>query len=201
MHAFSIDGSVRLAGGLLVVAGITLALLACGDHGPRADRPCDPAHEACELTRSLPRVDVAPGEERDFECLSWTLDNDDPLWVHRVEFASEGAYHHSNWFFVPEGMYEPSDDRVVPCADLGFDELDAAVAGGVLFAQETQHLTQVQAFPAGMAVRLPPPRTPDRQQPRAERDRRGAVHGHYVAPGHAATGGRERSPGAFPHGV
>jgi hydrogenase small subunit len=95
----------------------------CGDNAPAPAAGCDPEREACTFSRALPKVAVGPGEERDFECLSWTLSNPTPLWVTRVDFESDGAYHHSNWFFVPEDTYPPSDDRVVPCGELGFDAL------------------------------------------------------------------------------
>ena len=44
------------------------------------------------------------------------------------------------------------------CSERGYSELDAAVAGGVLFAQSTQATRQVQKFPDGVALRLPPTR-------------------------------------------
>jgi hypothetical protein len=37
-----------------------------------------------------------------------------------------------------------------------FDELTAAVVGGVLFAQSTQSRTETQTFPPGAATRIPP---------------------------------------------
>jgi hypothetical protein len=42
------------------------------------------------------------------------------------------------------------------CRDRGYDQLGAALAGGVLYAQSTQASHEVQKFPNGAAVRLPP---------------------------------------------
>jgi len=51
-------------------------------------------------------------------------------------------------------MY-PGDDGIWPCASRGYDQLSAAVAGGVLYAQSTQAVHEVQAFPEGAAIRIP----------------------------------------------
>jgi hypothetical protein len=96
-----------------------------------------------------------PAEEINGLCQSWTLNNETELWVNAVELETNGGYHHSNWLFAPEGKY-PGEDGAWKCSDRGYSELDAAVAGGVLFAQSTQARKQVQKFPDGVAVRLPP---------------------------------------------
>ena len=44
---------------------------------------------------------VERGEEVSGECQSWTLNNDEPLFVSKVRQTNDGAWHHSNWFFVP----------------------------------------------------------------------------------------------------
>jgi hypothetical protein len=98
---------------------------------------------------------LGPGEEDSSLCQSWTLENDDELWVNAVELETDGGYHHSNWLFAPDDKYA-GPDGIWKCDDRGYSELDAAVAGGVLFAQSTQAKKQVQKFPDGVAVRLPP---------------------------------------------
>jgi hypothetical protein len=98
---------------------------------------------------------LGPGEEDNSLCQSWTLGNDTELWVNTVELETSGGYHHSNWLFAPDTKYV-GPDGLWKCADRGYSELDAAVAGGVLFAQSTQAKRQVQKFPDGVAVRLPP---------------------------------------------
>ena len=104
-------------------------------------------------------VTLQPGEELSSVCQSWFLQNDEELWVNAVEFVSGGGYHHSNWFFVPDGG--PNDPgypagRWDGCYSGGFDELAAAQAGGVIFAQSTQVARELQKFPEGVAVRIPP---------------------------------------------
>ena len=98
---------------------------------------------------------LAPAEELDDVCQSWTVGNDDELWVNAVELETNGGYHHSNWLFAPDDQYA-GPDGAWKCSDRGYSELTAAVAGGVLFAQSTQAKRQVQKFPNGVAVKLPP---------------------------------------------
>lgn len=87
-------------------------------------------------------------------CQSWTLGNDTDVWVNTVELEQDMMSHHSNWTFSPESKY-PGEDGVWPCKDRGYDQLSAAVAGGVIYAQSTQATHEVQRFPPGAAVRIP----------------------------------------------
>jgi hypothetical protein len=68
---------------------------------------------------------------------------------------NDGAYHHGNWFFVPNRFY-PLPDGDWSCSKNSFDETIAAFEGGVLYAQSTQAKHEVQAFPKGAVVRIPP---------------------------------------------
>lgn len=95
-----------------------------------------------------------PGEEVKGLCQSWTLENDEELWVNAVELVQNQASHHSNWTFVPEDMFE-GPDGVWTCDDRGYDQLTAALSGGVIYAQSTQAVREVQKFPEGAAVRIP----------------------------------------------
>jgi hypothetical protein len=88
-------------------------------------------------------------------CQSWTVNNADELWVNAVELEQDEASHHSNWTFVPDDLYD-GPDGVWPCDDRKYSQLDAALKGGVLYAQSTQTTHEVQKFPAGAAVRIPP---------------------------------------------
>jgi len=111
-------------------------------------------------------IDVA--EETTDVCQSWVLDNDEPLYVRKIRQSNGGGWHHSNWFFVPEGVYEPNQAQFADegpdaslegtwkCSDRLFSEYLAAAAGGVFFAQSTQTLEETQAFPEGAAVEIPP---------------------------------------------
>ncbi len=106
------------------------------------------AHEFDELS-------TQPGEEILGTCRSWTLGNETELWVNGVELEQNQASHHSNWMFSPEDKF-PGPDGLFKCKDRGYSQLAAAVAGGALYAQSTQATREVQKFPDGVAVRIPP---------------------------------------------
>jgi hypothetical protein len=87
-------------------------------------------------------------------CRSWTLNNEEDLWVTAFELEQNELSHHSNWTFVPDTLY-PGEDGIWPCADRDYHQLNAAVAGGVIYAQSTQAVHEVQQFPEGAAIRIP----------------------------------------------
>jgi hypothetical protein len=99
--------------------------------------------------------DIEPAQEITRSCVQITLDNSDYLYVNSVELTTGPGFHHSNWFFVPEHIF-PGEDGTFNCRDRDYSEAVAAVFGGVLFAQSTQAEHEVQQFPAGVAVPLPP---------------------------------------------
>jgi hypothetical protein len=129
--------------------------------------PCAPgtrvsgATGACEplpgtpMRHEFPENATLAGEEISGLCRSWTLGNEEELWVNAVELEQDELSHHSNWMFAPEGNFD-GPDGIWPCADRGYDQLTAALAGGVLYAQSTQATHEVQAFGPGAAVRIPP---------------------------------------------
>jgi hypothetical protein len=98
---------------------------------------------------------VQSGEEVLDLCQSWTLNNAEQIWVNAVEMKQDAASHHSNWTFVPDNLYV-GPDGVWPCKDRDYRQLNAALSGGVLYAQSTQAAKEVQKFPAGVALRIPP---------------------------------------------
>jgi hypothetical protein len=106
------------------------------------------------LSHTLAPARVGPGAELNGICQSWTLDNDTPLYVNKVVATNNGGLHHSNWIWVDENSYT-GPDGTWPCAERGFEQIVAAAAGGVFFAQSTQSLTDTQAFPPGVAFELP----------------------------------------------
>lgn len=106
------------------------------------------AHDFAEFT-------VAPGEEVLGLCQSWTLNNPTELWVNTVELVQDEASHHSNWLFAPADHYA-GPDGVWTCKDRDYSQTGAAISGGVLYAQSTQAAKEVQRFPNGAAVRIPP---------------------------------------------
>jgi hypothetical protein len=109
------------------------------------------------LTHRFEDLVIPSGGEESSLCLSWFLNNPEEIWVNTVEFENAGWFHHSNWFFVPQGTmgYSP-DESWYGCGGEGFDENAAAVVGGVVFAQSTQIAYEVQYLPTGTAIRIPP---------------------------------------------
>lgn len=95
------------------------------------------------------------GGERASDCVSWTLDNDEPLYLNVVEMEATAGLHHSNWYFVPESRY-PGPDGTWRCSERGFEQGVASYLGGVFFAQSTQATTETQRFPPGTVVVIPP---------------------------------------------
>jgi len=98
---------------------------------------------------------IEPGQELADQCVSVTLGNDEAIFVNQVELSTGIGFHHSNWFWVPEHMF-PGDDGTWSCRDRDYSEAIAGVFGGVVFAQSTQAAHEVQAFPPGVAVKIPP---------------------------------------------
>lgn len=115
---------------------------------------CEPLPGA-PLSHDFDAFTAQPGEEIAGLCQSWNLNNPEEIWVNAVELTQDQASHHSNWMYVPNDLY-PGPDGVWPCADRNYHQLDAALAGGVLYAQSTQAAHEVQKFPDGAAVRIPP---------------------------------------------
>jgi hypothetical protein len=114
--------------------------------------PCEPG--AC-LEHGFGAVTLEPYQERDGVCLSWTIGNDQALNVNALRATNEGAYHHSNWFWVPETVWDVPDGEWL-CSDHDFSELKAAIEGSALFAQSTQTTDETQRFLPGAAVAIPP---------------------------------------------
>jgi hypothetical protein len=104
-------------------------------------------HEWAEFT-------VQPGEELLNDCQSWTLGNEEPIFVNAVELQQNESSHHSNWTFVPDNYFD-GPDGVWPCDERDYHQTAAALYGGVLYAQSTQASHEVQRFPPGAVVRLP----------------------------------------------
>jgi hypothetical protein len=106
------------------------------------------------IEHDFPDQTVSAGMEQLGNCRSWTLGNAADLWVTGVELTQHESSHHSNWTYVPEGLYA-GPDGIWPCASRNYDQLTAAVSGGVLYAQSTQATHETQVFPDGAAIRIP----------------------------------------------
>jgi hypothetical protein len=141
-----------LATSLLPVLGVLAVTAACGGE---ESGPCDPTAEACTFSKDVSTITVGAGVEDEDTCQSWTLNNPTELWVNAVGESNDGAYHHANWFFVPDDMFV-APDGTWSCSELGFSELNAAVIGGYLFALSTQSALENQQLPAGSGIRIPP---------------------------------------------
>ena len=126
-----------------------------GQYAARPDGTCT-ALGGTKLDHDFGIQDVPGGYEIGSLCQTWVLDNDEELWVNAVEMDNDGYYHHSNWFFVPEDHNDWPTDPWPNCYDEGFHEIDAAIAGGVLYAQSTQVRHELQKFQTGAAVHIPP---------------------------------------------
>jgi hypothetical protein len=124
---------------------------ACGSSGEGPDS--DEAAQDLYLEREFTGIRVAPAAESTGLCAAWRLDNDRSLHVNQVDMEAGTGWHHSNWFFVPEGTFSV-DDGVWECAG-DFDAVKAALTGGVLFAQSTQATDETQGFQPGAALEVP----------------------------------------------
>jgi hypothetical protein len=104
----------------------------------------------------VPPITVGVGEEVLGLCYSWTLENEEPLYVNAVDFATTPGTHHSNWVYVPDTRFR-GPDGVWPCSDREFvKEAVPLLDGGVLFAQSTQSVEDSQTFLPGVVLALPP---------------------------------------------
>ena len=122
--------------------------------GTPADRPPVDTRAAVFTYEAGPWRINAGGEDND-QCESWTLHNEEPLYVNVVEMDATAGMHHSNWFFVPDDNYA-GPDGTWPCDARGFDQGTASALGGVFFAQSTQVTREAQRFPEGTAFVVPP---------------------------------------------
>ena len=130
----------------LVVLG--LSLTACATE-------TDPSEIDPTMTHTFEALAIDSGAEISGVCQSWTLGNEEPLYVSKVRQRNDGAWHHSNWYFVPEDTY-PGPDGTWDCDERGFGDVSSALAGGVFFAQSTQALGELQAFQEGAVLEIPP---------------------------------------------
>jgi hypothetical protein len=139
---------------LVVVVGIVA--LGCGGGGDGDDTGvCDPTMEACTITNDVSTLTIGAGIEDEDTCQSWTLNNPTELWVNGISQHNDGAYHHANWFFVPDDQFV-YPDGTWSCSEANFSELVAALLGGYLFALSTQSPDEAQQLPTAAAVRIPP---------------------------------------------
>lgn len=140
---------MRLAAAAPLALSVVFGACAADPATDPQPAPLDP------ISVAFPAIDVDAGGELSELCQSATLHNDEPLYINTVQMSSGPAWHHSNWFFVPEDSFA-GDDGTWPCGDRDFDSVQAALVGGVLYAQSTQATAEAQAFEPGAAVYVPP---------------------------------------------
>jgi hypothetical protein len=107
------------------------------------------------LEHAFPTLSVDPGGELNFICQSWTLGNDEPLYVNATTVTGGPGWHHTNWLFAPEGDFAGPDDTW-NCEDRGFELVAAGISGGVLFAPSPELYVARQAFAPDVAIVIPP---------------------------------------------
>ncbi|HWB77411.1 MAG TPA: hypothetical protein VG755_20735 [Nannocystaceae bacterium] len=126
------------------------------DGGDESSESTGGEPDAIHITHSFGTIALDPFEDDVATCASWTLDNELALYVNKVTMANLGAFHHSNWFVIPEDEFA-GEDGYWTCADRGFDEIAASTNGAtVLFAQSTQSYTEAQELSPGAVVKIPP---------------------------------------------
>lgn len=113
----------------------------------------EPAGE--KMVHAFAEETIEAGGEVTSLCRSWTLGNETETWVHAVQFRQNEVSHHANFVFVPDTEYA-GDDGFWSCPDRGYDFYQATSKGGLLYPQSTQATVELQAFPDGAALRLPP---------------------------------------------
>jgi hypothetical protein len=124
-----------------------VGMAACGDDGA-----VDPNNRTFELgTMVLP----AHSEDLD-KCVVVSLGNTEPLYINQITLDTGPGFHHSNWLWVPQHYPPDTPDGIFSCDERGYDQTAAGVLGGVFFAQSTQSEHEVQQFPDGVVLVLPP---------------------------------------------
>jgi hypothetical protein len=118
------------------------------------DAGVPPGPESALVRPTFGFVDLAPHQETG-PCVSWTLGNEQAIYVQVATISNDGWFHHSNWTVVPEESFA-GPDGFWDCDERGFSQVVAAVSGTVLMAQSTQSFQEEQAFPPGIVVKIPP---------------------------------------------
>ena len=134
--------------------GLLLVLAACGsDSVTEVDG--GPVEWTTEREFAFGPYDLAPGQEVEDDCVQISLHNETYIYINSVELTTGPGFHHSNWFWVPQSTFA-GEDGTFKCRDRDFNEPVAAIFGGVLFAQSTQAPHEIQKFPDGVVIKIPP---------------------------------------------
>jgi hypothetical protein len=106
------------------------------------------------LSHTFPEQTTTAGQEVTGLCRSWTVDNDQDLWVNSVEIVQDELSHHANFTYVPDSDFT-GPDGIWKCSSRSYEIWSGVAAGGLLFSQSTQATHEVQRFGAGAALHLP----------------------------------------------
>lgn len=134
---------------------------ACGGETVELEEPASapaPAEECLEgscFEAQLGEYTVGAYEEIEDVCLSVTLDNEEAMYVNAVTAYNDGAFHHSNWVWVPDDQWDVPDGAW-DCTANDFTEIGGILAGGVLFAQSTQVWEETQQFLPNVTIKIEP---------------------------------------------
>lgn len=109
--------------------------------------------ESVTITHEFGEGKLGPFDEIT-PCVSWTLNNEQPIYVQSVTLSNLSSFHHSNWFVVPDSVYD-GPDGYWDCGTREFDEIAAAQAGTVIFAQSTQSWVETQRTTKGAVIKVP----------------------------------------------
>src|SRR5262245_40819488 len=117
---------------ILVLAGLAAAGCTGGGNGGAEMGGADPGDGPGNdlggetglepVEHDFPAIEVQSGEEITSRCLSWTIHNEAPIFVQSVTLHAGPGWHHSNWFYVPEGTFDVVDG-VWDCAQGEFDQV------------------------------------------------------------------------------
>jgi hypothetical protein len=137
----------------LACASLLAGVVSIGCHG-REVGDAEAERATNLLAHRFPTVDVAPGGELNFICQSWTLHNDEPLYVNTVSMKGGPGWHHSNWLYAAEHEFA-GPDGTWPCTERGFELVTAGISGGVFYTQSPEVQAEVQTLGAGAVVVIP----------------------------------------------
>ena len=147
----------RYAGGATRAARAlaTLCFVGCAGDPPTGAAAAGSQERQATWAHDFPALDIEAGGESDEWCQQWSPGHEETLFVNWIRMRSGRAYHHMNFFYVPESMLE-GPDGTFRCEDRGYNLQLAAMAGGVFFAQSTQADDDLQDFGPGSVIPIPP---------------------------------------------
>ncbi len=153
---------------LVLLAASALVALGCSESEKPADEgsagagggTSGPA-ERLVMAASTEPITLASGDEILEACQGFPFDNDETLWITRLDIRATQGMHHSDWIVLPETVWADKQgsgrcSEFVDPVEGTFGLFGGAVLGDVLFAQSTQSTVEEQRFGDGIAMAVPP---------------------------------------------